>query len=221
LLRADVRRRASRRLPVTCASRNSAPNDVSQLRIALVDALAGLNRGLDFDPDAATEAPEEAAVEDLAEQLEDSNPSARPTRSPDMTGSWELIYSSSTLVRFTGGLTGLHKYLPEGTVGRICQILEPEDGKCSFTEQLSFVLPVVGKRVTVEAVAAGRLRTASDTRQVWEPQTIKASWYRSWAESWKSLRPFTNVDTTYLDRYIRITRGPTGSMNIFARTQDS
>jgi PAP_fibrillin len=198
----------------------SAVGDVPALRVALVDAMDGLNRGFALDPESETETPAEALVEDLAEQLEDANQCACPTRSPDMGGSWELLYTSSTIVRFAGGLTGLQKYLPEGSVGRIIQVVEPEDGTCVFTEQLTYTLPVVNKQVAMDVVVAGRIRATSETRQVWSPESVKATWFRSWAESWKTLGPFTIAETTYLDKYLRITRGQTGSMNIFARTQE-
>jgi hypothetical protein len=184
-----------------------------------VDALAGLNRGLSLDPDAETETPAEAMVEDLAERLEDANTCEDPTRSLLMSGSWELIYTSSTIARFHGGLSGMQKYV-EGKVGRIWQVIDLEDGSCVFNEQISYKLPIVQKPSTVTVVVGGRIRAVSETRQMWDPETIKASWFQLWAESWKSVRAFTIAETTYLDKELRITRGQTGSMNIFARTQE-
>jgi PAP_fibrillin len=214
---------APRCRPRIAASASAAPpssevEDVNALRHALVDALVGLNRGLTLDPDSETETPAEALVEDLAERLEDANICAEPTRSPLMTGSWELAYTSSTIARFHGGLSGLQKYV-EGDVGRIIQVIDLEDGTCVFSEQISYVMPIVKKPASVTVLVSGKIRAVSETRQMWTPETIKASWFQLWAESWKSVRAFTIAETTYLDKQIRITRGQTGSLSIFARTQ--
>lgn len=201
-----------------CKVNRSVEDDVSSLRLALVEACTGLNRGLDFDPDADVETKEEELVEDLAERLEDLNPCSAPTESSNMHGSWDLLYTSSTLARYTRGLSGLHKYV-NGKVGRIVQHFDPEDGTCTFSEQISYSLPLVAKPASETVVIRGRIRNVNETRQIWTPENIKASWLRLWAENWKSLRAFTNAETTYLDKYIRITRGQNGSLNIFGRTQ--
>jgi hypothetical protein len=117
-------------------------------------------------------------------------------------------------------VTGLHKYLPGGSVGRITQVVEPEDGTLRFVEQLAYKLPVVDRKAAMDVVVTGRMRSTSATRQMWLPEKVKASWFRSWAESWKTLGPFTIAETTYLDDLMRITRGQTGSIHIYARTQD-
>lgn len=207
-------------LKLRCKLNQSSKKDLSSLRLALVDACTGLNRGLDFDPDAQVETEEEASVEDLAESLEDLNACTAPTQSENLNGSWDLLYTSSTLARYTGGLSGLHKYV-DGKVGRITQYIDADDGTCTFSEQISYSLPVVNRASSVTVVIFGRIRDIDETRQIWYPETIKAAWLRLWAENWKSLRAFTSSHTTYLDKYIRITRGQTGSLSIFGRTQET
>lgn len=198
----------------------AAPPGVETLRHALVDACLhpSLDRGLGLDPDAEAETAAEEAVEDLAERLEDANACAAPTASPDMSGSWDLLYTSSTLTRFHGGLSGMHKYV-DGTVGRITQEIDTETGICTFYEQIAYALPVLNKAAQVTVTVTGRIRAVNETRQMWAPETISASWFKLWAESWKSVRAFAIAETTYLDRDLRITRGQTGSLTIYGRTQ--
>jgi PAP_fibrillin len=196
--------------------------DLNALRIALVDACldSSLDRGLSLDPDAEAETEAEELVEDLAEQLEDRNPCSVPTASPDMDGSWELVYTSSSLTRFHGGLSGLQKYV-DGEVGRITQEIDTESGVCTFYEQVMYNLPVVNKPAEVTVTVTGKIRAVNETRQMWTPETINAAWFKLWAESWKSVRAFTVAETTYLDKQLRITRGQTGSLTIYARTQST
>lgn len=214
------------RLSFPRCAQNSRPTPASQsanldaLRSALVDActVPGLDRGLSADFDAEDESDAEGVVEDLAERLEDIGGDTPATTSPLMSGSWELLYTSSTLTRFHGGLSGLQKYV-DGEVGRITQVIDTESGVCNFYEQIAYDLPVVGKPAEVTVVVNGKIRAVNETRQMWTPETIKASWFKLWAESWKSVRAFTIAETTYLDKELRITRGQTGSLTIYGRTQ--
>lgn len=209
------------RREASIAMANSAPASVDALRVALLDACldSSLNRGLSIDSGADAETDAEELVEDIAEQLEDRNLCAVPTASPDMDGKWELLYTSSSLTRFHGGLSGIQKYV-DGTVGRITQEIDTETGLCTFYEQISYSLPVVKKPAQVTVVVSGKIRAVNETRQMWTPESITASWFKLWAESWKSLRAFTVAETTYLDHELRITRGQTGSLTVFGRTQD-
>lgn len=204
----------------TLAPAASASGDLVNLSIQLVEACLepSLNRGLAIDPDAAMETDFEALVEDLAEQVEDSNTCAAPTTASEVNGSWELLYTSSTLTRFHGGLSGLHKFV-EGSVGRITQEIDMESGTSTFYETIIYELPLVKKAVEAKVIVSGKIRAVNATRQMWVPESIKASWFQIWAESWKSVRAFTVAETTYLDDQLRITRGQTGSLTIFGRTQ--
>lgn len=211
---------APRRETPVAKAKGAPPKDLNTLRVALVDACldSSLNRGLSLDPDADSETAAEELVEDLAEQLEDRNPCAVPTASPDMDGKWELIYTSSSLTRFHGGLSGIQKYV-DGTVGRITQDIDTESGVCTFYEQIAYQMPVVRKPAEVTVTVTGKIRAVNETRQMWTPETINAAWFKLWAESWKSVRAFTIAETTYLDKELRITRGQTGSLTIYGRTQ--
>lgn len=197
------------------AARN--PINTSALKQRLHTALRGLNRGLSIDPDAETMNDDEEAVEDLVDDLEHLNNIRVPTRDARMFGLWELVYTSSSITRYYGGATGLQKYLPEGRVGKIEQYIDAEDGTCEFREVISFEVPLLGKQLEGVATAKGMLRATSETRQIWEPRRVEFYFLKQFADSWKTLRAFQVADTTYLDEGLRITRGQTGSVNVFRK----
>lgn len=161
--------------------------------------------------------PKEEVVEDLIDDLEQLNNVSVPTKDARMFGLWELMYTSSTITRYYGGATGLQKFLPEGRVGKIEQYIDAEDGTCEFREIISFGVPLLGKQLEGVAVAKGVLRNTSETRQVWEPRRVEFYFLKQFADSWKTLRAFQVADTTYLDNDLRITRGQTGSVNVFRK----
>lgn len=159
----------------------------------------------------------EATVEDLVEELERLNDVNVPTKDPRMYGLWQLVYTSSSIIRYYGGATGLQRYLPDGKVGKIEQYIDSEDGTCEIREAISFGVPLLGKQLDGVAVAKGKLRATGQTRQVWEPEKVYFYFLKQFADSWKTLRAFQVADTTYLDDDLRITRGQTGSTNVFRK----
>lgn len=77
------------------------------------------------------------------------------TASAYMSGSWDLLHTSSTLTRFRGGLSGLQRYV-DGEVGRITQVIATESGICCFYERRRYRMLVVGREVEVQVVVEGR-----------------------------------------------------------------
>lgn len=175
-----------------------------------------MNRGLDTDADAA-ESLEEARVEDLIEALEASNTITSPSTSPLRFGEWELAYTSSPLSRFSGGLTGLQKFLPGGLVGPIRYVADGDDATWEFRETLCFEL--FGREFETDAVVGGRVRAISEVREAWTPEKIKVYFLAFWADTWKTLRAFQIADVTYLDERVKVCRGQTGSSCLFVRPE--
>lgn len=134
-----------------------------------------------------------------------------------MAGEWDLAYTSSSITRFFGGVTGLQRLLPEGEVGRIVQYISAEDGISEFHETIYYELPIIGKPAEVTTVSMGKIRRSSKTRQLWEPEHVKFFGFKKFAEGWKTLRAFQVADTTYLDDDVRVTRGQTGSVAVYFR----
>ncbi|PXF46896.1 Chromoplast-specific carotenoid-associated protein C1, chromoplastic [Gracilariopsis chorda] len=198
------------------SARNPAPA-VSPLKERLLSGIDNLDRGLSIDPDADTMTPEEADVEDLIEELEDNYPPQVPTKDPRNSGSWRLKYTSSSITRYFGGVTGLQRLLPNASVGEIIQEIDSEGGKCMFSEKISFEVPIVGNEVCLDIRIEGRMRAASEERQLWEPESVKCGVFSWFADSWKTFRAFQVADITYLDDELRITRGQTGSVSVFQK----
>lgn len=179
-----------------------------------------MNFGLSIDADSETVDDQEGDVEDLIEQLEDLNTCESPNEDTRMSGTWEMIYTSSTISRYFGGVTGVQKYLPDGSVEAIYQILDVEDGTCSIVEVIAFDVPFVDKRSSLKAIVSGKVRPMSSVRLRWDAENVQVSFWRWFADGWKTVRAFKVTDTTYLDDDFRIIRGQTGSVSVFKRAED-
>lgn len=206
-----------RRLPVpVCCATARAVSDQT-VHSELLSALRGLNRGLDMDADTDAETEEESRVEDAIEALEAQNACTSPTTDDRRLGEWELAYTSSALMRFTGGLTGMQKFLPGGTVGRITFAVDGDDATWDFRETLSF--EILGRELETDVLVTGPVEALNETREVWSPEKVRFYFFNFFAESWKSLRSFTNCSITYLDEDVKITRGTTGTAVVFVRPE--
>lgn len=196
-----------------------AKKTVNELKKALMHQLEGVNRGLEITSDPETMTDMESEIEDTLEALEDNCASSIPTKDANMSGSWRLIYTSSSITRYFGGVTGLHRILPEGKVGEIVQSIDAENGKCNFVEKVGFRVPLAKNEVWVQIRAEGRIQSMSEVRQLWDAETVRCGFFRWFADNWKPLRAFQIADNTYLDGDVRITRGQTGSVNVYERVK--
>lgn len=180
--------------------------------------LEGYNFGLDFDPDAEDLGDDENAIEDIIEQIEDTNDSELSTTDPRMNGTWDLVYTSSTISRYYGGLTGVHSYLPEGAVEEIKQEINIEDATCTMTERIRFEIPFSEREGHITVKVIGKLRLMGENRMVWNAENVMVGIFKWFAEGWKSLRAMTIVDLTYLNESVRIVRGQTGAVHVFIKS---
>lgn len=144
-----------------------------------------------------------------------------PARDDRNNGTWQLLYTSSTITRYFGGVTGLHRYVPDGKVEKIEQELDMEDGTATMTETIGFDVPFVDKRSRLTAVIQGDLRPTSEIRQAWNAKNVRVAFFSWFADNWKTLRSFKIADTTYLDHNFRITRGQTGSVCVYVKNQST
>lgn len=212
-----MKRSASSQKKESSPAPPSPSSTLEDLKTGLKKALDGLNRGLNIDVDSPTMGQQEAQVEDLIERIEDLNDTEVPTKDPRMFGTWELLYTSSSITRFFGGATGLQRLLPEGQVGRVEQYIDPENGTSEVREELSFEIPVIGTPMKNVAVASGKIRATAEDRQAWDPEYVQFYFFKQFADGWKTLRAFQIMDTTFLDDTLRITRGQTGSVAVFEK----
>lgn len=156
----------------------------------------------------------------MIEQIENMNDCELPTRDIRMNGEWNMLYTSSTISRYFGGLTGMQKYIPDGSVESIHQKIDTEDGTCSFSEVLECDVPFIDKRMRINTEVSGKLRVINDTRLKWDAENVKISFWKRFAEGWKTVRAFKVTDVTYLDDDFRIIRGQTGSVCVFEKFED-
>lgn len=159
-------------------------------------------------------------MEALIEQLEDINQCSVPTRDKRLEGTWKLEYTSSTITRYTKGVTGLQRYLPNGSLAEIRQVIDLEDDILQMQEDIQFDIPILKKPIKFTSTVSGSLRTTSEIRHVWNPQTIRFFFISWFADSWKSTRAFSVADNTYLDDTHRVTRGQTGSVCLYTKQLD-
>jgi PAP_fibrillin len=197
----------------------------------LLDAIADLNGdevlpcGLD-----ATEL-EQREILSIVEMIE-SEPTnlirSKAIYPQELSGEWELLYSSSSAMKFNKGLSGLGGSIPNGRFGNLKQ-------KLVATKQLTDVEYVERIEMTpstasfdVRVTGTWDLRTSVSLftgepsmvmnvipdRVIYGPTSTRA-------DHWKSLGPLNMLDITYLDEDLRIMRGNTSvdTIFVFRRTQ--
>lgn len=140
----------------------------------------------------------------------------------DITGTWELLYSSSSAMKFNQGLSGLGGSFPNGKFAGLKQ-------KLTFTKFISDVEYI--ERIEVKPSSASfdvsvtggwdlRKSVSLFTGQPSivlnvEPDLVKYGPTSTRADHWKSLGPWNLLDLAYLDDDLRVMRGCTLSDSIF------
>jgi hypothetical protein len=140
----------------------------------------------------------------------------------DLTGKWELLYSSSSAMKFNKGLSGLGGSFPNGKFGGLTMILETSKfmSDVKYLERIqvtpssaSFDVKVNGdwglrKSVSLFTGEPSTVLSVVPERVEYGPTSTRA-------DHWKSLGPMNMLDLTYLDDDLRIMRGNTSTENIF------
>jgi hypothetical protein len=191
-------------------------------KAALIDAIAGTNRGL-----LATEAQKQAILAAIA-NLEDFNPTPRPVEASNLLdGNWRLLYTTSK------ALLNLDR-LPLCKLGQIYQCIRVETTSVyniaeiyglPFLEGLVSVAakfePVSGRRVQVkfERSIIGLQRLIEYNSPVTFIQQIEEGRkFPAIDFAIKSDRQQGWLDITYIDNDLRIGRGNEGSVFILSKT---
>ena len=140
----------------------------------------------------------------------------------DLAGSWDLLYSSSSAMKFNKGLSGLGGSFPNGRFAGLRQELKATKYlvDMEYIERIevnpssaSFDVKVNGDwdiRTSVSlftGLPSIVLNVVPD-RVTYGPTSTRA-------DHWKSLGPLNMLDLTYLDDDIRVMRGCTSSDTIF------
>jgi len=140
----------------------------------------------------------------------------------DLAGSWDLLYTSSSMMRFNKGLTGLGGSFPNGKFAGLRQnlILNKYITDVEYTERIavnpeqnSFDVKVNGdwelkSSVSLFTGAPSTILSIEPDKVVYGPTTTRA-------DHWKSVRSMNLLDLSYLDNDLRIMRGNTSTDTLF------
>ena len=139
----------------------------------------------------------------------------------DLVGTWELIYSSSSAMKFNQGLSGVGGSFPNGKFAGVKQTLETT----KFVNDMEYI-----ERVEVNPSSASfdvKVNGSWDLRTsvslftglptivvAVEPDRVTYGPTSTRADHWKSLGPMNLLDLTYLDDDLRVMRGCTSADTI-------
>ena len=140
----------------------------------------------------------------------------------DLAGNWDLLYTSSSAMKFNQGLTGVGGSFPNGKFGGVRQVLTATKFLSDFEykERVEVNPSSASFDVTVNGIWDIRKSVSLFTGQPTvilnvEPDRVKYGLTSTRADHWKSLGPVNRLDLTYLDDNLRVMRGCTSSDTIF------
>ena len=144
----------------------------------------------------------------------------------DLTGKWQLMYTSSSAMKFNQGLSGIGGSFPNGKFGGFTQELKATKFLSDFEykERVDVNPASASFDVTVNGVWDLRKSVSLFTGQPTvilnvEPDRVKYGVTSTRADHWKSLGPTNRLDLSYLDDDLRVMRGCTSSDTIFIFTK--
>ena len=140
----------------------------------------------------------------------------------DLVGMWELIYTSSSAMKFNQGLSGIGGSFPNGKFGGVRQELRATKwvSDMEYKERIEVNPSISSFDVTVngdwDLQKSMSLFTGSKTVILnVVPDKVKYGLTSTRADHWKSLGPTNRLDLSYLDDDLRVMRGCTSSDTIF------
>jgi len=140
----------------------------------------------------------------------------------DVAGNWELLYSSSSAMKFNKGLSGLGGSLPNGRFGGLIQKLELSKFM-SDVEYLERIIVKPGSN-SFDVSVTGDWKVGSNfnmftgeptTTLSVEPLQVTYGPTSTRADHWKSLGPLNKLNIVYLDSDLRIMKGTTSTETVF------
>ncbi|QHG17772.1 PAP/fibrillin family protein [Nostoc sp. ATCC 53789] len=191
-------------------------------KAALMDAIAGTNRGL-----LATEAQKQAILAAIA-NLEDFNPTPRPVEAGNLLdGNWRLLYTTSK------ALLNLDR-LPFCKLGQIYQCIRVETTSVYNIAEI-YGLPYLEGLVSIaakfEPVSGRRVQVKFERSIIGLQRLIEYNSPGTFIQQIQEGRKFPAIDVainsdkqqgwldiTYIDNDLRIGRGNEGSVFILSKT---
>lgn len=214
-------------LPSNTSTKGSAFEQAASIKDELSEAI-NLLKDDDFLPcglDALeTEQKEIMGIVNRLEMLPSNLVRSRQgnINSDDMCGTWELIYSSSSSMKFNKGLSGLGGSFPNGKFSTLKQKLTFSKfmSDVEYTEHIEVTPSSASFDVTVTGSWSLRKSISLFTGQATiilavEPDRVSYGPTSTRADHWKSLGPMNYLDLLYLDDDLRIMRGNTSMNTIF------
>lgn len=140
----------------------------------------------------------------------------------DLDGTWDLLYSSSSAMKFNKGLSGLGGSFPNGRFSGLKQNLKASKvmTDVEYIEHIE-VNPATAS-FDVRVNGSWELRTSvslftgePSIVMTVEPNRVTYGPTSTRADHWKSLGPMNMLDITYLDDDLRIMRGNTSVETVF------
>ncbi|MEH2054206.1 PAP/fibrillin family protein [Nostoc sp.] len=191
-------------------------------KAALMDAIAGTNRGL-----LATEAQKQAILAAIA-TLEDFNPTPRPVEASNLLdGNWRLLYTTSK------ALLNLDR-LPLCKLGQIYQCIRVETTSVYNIAEI-YGLPYLEGLVSIaakfEPVSGRRVQVKFERSIIGLQRLIEYNSPVTFIQQIEEGRKFPGIDVainsdkqqgwldiTYIDNDLRIGRGNEGSVFVLTKT---
>ncbi|MEH1765518.1 MAG: PAP/fibrillin family protein [Nostoc sp.] len=191
-------------------------------KAALIDAIAGTNRGL-----LATEAQKQAILAAIA-TLEDFNPTPRPVEASNLLdGNWRLLYTTSK------ALLNLDR-LPLCKLGEIYQCIRVETTSVYNIAEI-YGLPYLEGLVSIaakfEPVSGRRVQVKFERSIIGLQRLIEYNSPVTFIQQIEEGRKFPGIDVainsdkqqgwldiTYIDNDLRIGRGNEGSVFVLTKT---
>jgi hypothetical protein len=140
----------------------------------------------------------------------------------DLAGNWELLYSSSSAMKFNKGLSGLGGSFPNGKFGGLKMRLDSSKfmSDVEYTERISVTPEAASFDVTVTGDWTLRQSISLFTGEpsitlAITPERVNYGPTSTRADHWKSLGPLNMLDVAYLDKDLRIMRGSTSLDTVF------
>lgn len=136
----------------------------------------------------------------------------------DVAGDWDLVYTTSSTMKFNKGLSGLVP--PNGKFGGLKQKLKASKylADIEYIEQINAGPASFEVRVTGDWELRNSVSLFTGSRSVAlsvEPDRVNYGLTSQRADHWKSLGPLNLLDIAYLDDDLRIMRGTTSTDSVF------